>query len=234
MTHGPTDTPTTAYPTLSTRRTRRFVLALFGDFDALQQYVNGTNSSIVVWAKGVIRRMISITIHPQLSTVIITIHSVGRGSVEIDYSLEVDVVSLLDLAEVMINSTVEVRTDGNFTFPVLSNTEYTANPTQMPTDSPTNKPTQSPLPGQMTHDPTPGPTKEPTTSIPTTAPTTKPSKPPLPDQMTHDPTSGPSMEPTTRIPTMAPTPQDIDCNHDGIATTVDGEYEYYLHIDETS
>eukprot|EP01083_Nonionella_stella_P038015 103556_1 len=195
-----TDNPTTTYPTLSTTKRRNFVLTLFGDYDALQQYLNDTNSSMIVWAKGVIQIMINITMYPQLTTVIITIHNVRRGSVLIDYSLTVDVISLLDLAEVIINSTVEVQTDGNFTLPLIANTVYTTNPTQTPTDAPTTKPSKSPLPGTMTHDPSPNPT----------------------------------LEPTTRMPTIAPTPQNVYCNQDGIATEIDSEYEYYLHIDEKS
>eukprot|EP01083_Nonionella_stella_P023647 65416_1 len=42
-----------------------------------------------------------------------------------------------------------------------------------------------------------------------------------------------SISPTkhTFYPTKAPTPQDIECNDEGIETTRNGEYEYYLHID---
>eukprot|EP01084_Bolivina_argentea_P039014 72107_1 len=52
--------------------------------------------------------------------------------------------------------------------------------------------------------------------------------------MTHDPSPNPTLEPTTRMPTIAPTPQNVYCNQDGIATEIDSEYEYYLHIDEKS
>eukprot|EP01083_Nonionella_stella_P003886 11177_1 len=66
-------------------------------------------------------------------------------------------------------------------------------------------------------------------------PTINPSAYPTfhPSLITHDPTTTPSANPT-RNPTKAPTPQDIECNDEGIATTTDGEYEYYLHIDESS
>eukprot|EP01083_Nonionella_stella_P064782 169162_1 len=177
--------------------------------------------------------MINVALYPQLANVIIIIKSVRKGSVIIDYSLEIDVISLLDLAEQNINSTVEINVHANLTMPIASNTRYTLNPTTHPTadptttapsQSPTMKPTKPPLKPAETHNPSTAPTKEPSgspTMIPTDSPTT----------------SNPSMDPTispTFDPTKAPTPQDIECNHAGIATTTAGAYEYYLHIDETS
>eukprot|EP01083_Nonionella_stella_P308653 1089990_1 len=67
-----------------------------------------------------------------------------------------------------------------------------------------------------------------------TNPTPSPTKPPLPNLETHDPTKRPTSDPTTGKPTLAPTPRDIHCNDDPIATDIDGEYEYIVHISELS
>eukprot|EP01083_Nonionella_stella_P172281 590689_1 len=228
--------PPTQNPTLAVPIKRHFVMVLTGDFDEFQRYLNSTNVTKAVWAKGLIKMMINVAIYPQLASVVLIIHSVQKGSVIIDYSLEidVDVVSLLDLAEQNINATVEINVHANLTMPVASNARYTLNPTTHPTavpttaapsQSPTVKPTKSPLKPGITHNPTTIPTKEPTgspTVVPTHAPTTR------------SPSTDPTVSPTFH-PTQAPTPQDIQCNHAGITETeTDGTYEYFLHINEQS
>eukprot|EP01083_Nonionella_stella_P172282 590692_1 len=59
--------PPTQNPTLAVPIKRHFVMVLTGDFDEFQRYLNSTNVTKAVWAKGLIKMMINVAIYPQLA-----------------------------------------------------------------------------------------------------------------------------------------------------------------------
>ena len=108
--------------------------------------------------------------------------------------------------------------------------EPTVDPTDDPTADPTIDPTKDPT-TDPTRDPTADPTWDPTDD-PTSDPTIDPTKDPTTDP-TWDPTADPTTDPT-REPTSAPTPGDVWCWDNFREENKDGEWEYYLHIENNS
>eukprot|EP01084_Bolivina_argentea_P120633 213846_1 len=113
-------------------------MVLNGEFDAVQQYINETNSTFTSWATVAIRNELNTEKHFDLSNVIIVIHGVKKGSIIIDYSLESKNVDALNVAINNVNTTTEIKADGNFTFPVLANTLITLDPTMSKIKATTN------------------------------------------------------------------------------------------------
>ena len=129
--------------------------------------------------------------------------------------------------------TTDPTTDPTFQPTVDPTIDPTKDPTVDPTDDPTSDPTIDPTKDPTT-DPTIDPTADPTidpTDDPTSDPTIDPTSDPTADP-TKDPTADPTVDPTS-FPTSSPTPGDVYCGELREART-NGDWEYYLHIENTS
>ena len=206
----PSPEPTTLSITSNSPIQLNCSMRLNADFDALLTLTNSSNMTMVSVARAIIRSGFT-----GISDVIITILEVRRGSVIIDYTLSSNSESSLNSATSSLNSSIgDAIVIGNVTFEYSSNTIYTTSPTAAPTADPTRDPTS---------DPSTAPTKSPSTPQPSGHPTTSPST---------NPTFHPTVNPT-RGPTTAPTRGDVYCGQKKQGT-FNGEWEYYLHIDNDS